>query len=157
MNAGKIETLLAELRAERATLDVAIEALEKALGTISPETDTSGTSAPNLSPPVSGVTSSEIPRNAFYGMTVPEAVVSYLSVTKRKQTAREIFAALRAGGLHTNSKNLYSGVYTALVRLERAGQVGKFGREWGLSAWFPGAGRKKGKAAESGGSNGDDD
>lgn len=156
MKADRIEAMLEELKQERAALDVIIEALEKVresapsgdVGTV--RTAPASNSAPK------GVTSSEIPRNAFYGLKIPDAILHYLSVSHRKQTAHQISDALKAGGVSSKSKNFYSTVYTALVRLEESGQVGKFGREWGLSEWFPGATRKRSKAAgENGGDESD--
>lgn len=155
MNAGKIESILADLRKQRAAIEKAIEALEGVVGDLPADSEVA-VPGDVAQPPARGMAPSEIPRNAFYGLKIPDAILHYLSVSKRKQTAQEIADALKAGGVSSKSKNFYSTVYTALVRLEEAGEVGKFGREWGLSAWFPGASRKRPKAGdENGGDEGD--
>lgn len=154
MKAARIESMLEELKQERAALDVIIEALERARE-VAPSSEMGSARTPSGSDSLpKGVTTSEIPRNAFYGLKIPDAILHYLSVSHRKQTAQDIADALKTGGVSSKSKNFYSTVYTALVRLEESGQVGKFGREWGLSEWFPGAARKRPKAS---GDNGGDE
>lgn len=84
-----------------------------------------------------------LPPDAFFRMSVPDAIKKYLNMTnKRPKTAKEITAALDTGGLTHQAKNLYATVYPTLMRMEDAKEVVRVGkREWGLTEWYP-SGRK---------------
>jgi len=101
------------------------------------------TSIQSSSPPSPVVSSAEIPRTAFMGMKLQPAVLAYLAAVQKKCTTADIKDGVTRGGLHTASRDLYSNVHTALSRLEQAGEVVKFGKEWGLAAWYPGYRGKK--------------
>lgn len=83
-----------------------------------------------------------LPADAFFRMSVPEAIKKYLNMVKRPKTAKEITAALDAGGLTHQAKNLYATVYPTLLRMEGNNEVVRVSkREWALAEWYPG-GRK---------------
>lgn len=80
--------------------------------------------------------------DAFFRMSVPDAIKKFLNIVKAPRTAQDITAGLDAGGLTHQAKNLYATVYPTLLRMEEAGDVVRLGnRQWGLTEWYPG-GRK---------------
>ena len=80
--------------------------------------------------------------DAFFRMSVPDAIKKFLNIVKAPRTAQDITAGLDAGGLTHQAKNLYATVYPTLLRMEEAGDVVRVGnRKWGLTEWYPG-GRK---------------
>src|SRR5712691_4847178 len=56
----------------------------------------------------------ELPRGALLGKTLPEAIKLYLGSVKKKQTNKEIAAALREAGVESKGANFYSLVGGAL-------------------------------------------
>jgi hypothetical protein len=79
-----------------------------------------------------------IPSDAFFRMSVPLAIKSFLGRLKRPTTAKEITAGLDAGGLTHQAKNLYATVYPTLLRMEVGGEVVRVTKgKWGLSEWYP--------------------
>jgi len=80
--------------------------------------------------------------DTFFRMTVPQAIKTFLNIVKRPKSAKDITAALDAGGLTHQAKNLYATVYPTLLRMESNGEVVRVTKgEWGLAEWYPG-GRK---------------
>src|SRR5207253_2282535 len=84
---------------------------------------------------------SAIPSDAFFGMTISEAVKKYLRIAKRKKPLVEIVKALDAGGIPHQSKNFYTSVSTSIRRDTDIVQVGR--GEYGLAEWYAGGGRKQ--------------
>lgn len=86
--------------------------------------------------------------DAFFRMSVPDAIKAYLNIVKRPKTAKDITGGLQQGGLTTKAKNLYATVYPTLLRMEEATDVVRVTKnEWGLTEWYPGA-RKFNQPAE---------
>lgn len=80
--------------------------------------------------------------DAFFRMSVPDAIKKFLNIAKGPRTAKEITAGLEQGGLTHQAKNLYATVYPTLLRMSQAGDVVRVGSgQWGLAEWYP-AGRK---------------
>ena len=80
--------------------------------------------------------------DAFFRLSVPDAIKKYLNIAKRPKTGKQITDALDAGGLTHQAKNLYQTVYPTLLRMEGANEVVRVNKnEWGLTEWYPG-GRK---------------
>lgn len=78
-----------------------------------------------------------VPSDAFFRMTVPEAIKKCLNIFKRPLSAKEITNALNEGGLTHQAKNLYATVYPTLLRMESANEVARVAKgEWGLSEWY---------------------
>jgi hypothetical protein len=75
----------------------------------------------------------ELPVGAFRGMKIPEAIKLFLQSARRKQTAREIAAGLREGGMETTAKNFETTVTGALHRLKADGEVLRFKDGWDLA------------------------
>lgn len=82
-------------------------------------------------------TPTELPVGAFLNMSIPEAIKLYLSAVKRKQTAREIAAALKDGGMESTAANWETTVTGALHRLKTARAVLRFKDGWGLADFYP--------------------
>jgi hypothetical protein len=79
-----------------------------------------------------------IAQDAFFRMSVPDAIKKYLNIVKRPKSAKDITAGLDTGGLTHQAKNLYATVYPTLLRMESSGEVARVGKgEWGLSEWYP--------------------
>src|SRR3990167_3973168 len=49
----------------------------------------------------------DFPSDFFMKISLPDAVKSYLSMVKRKQSTKQLMAALERGGYPTRSKNFY--------------------------------------------------
>lgn len=75
----------------------------------------------------------ELPIGAFRGMKIPDAIKLFLQSMRRKQTAREIAAGLREGGMETTAKNFETTVAGALHRLKIDGEVLRFKDGWDLA------------------------
>jgi hypothetical protein len=133
------QAVLEDLRARRASLDAAIEALEQLAGT--PNGGTTGTVS--ASPSAGSLRS-----DTFFGMGIGDAAVKYLGIVKAPKNIAQIMSALEQGGLTHTSKNFYSTVFTALARrAENEADITRVKRgEWGLTAWYPGL--RKGKKSE---------
>jgi hypothetical protein len=131
--------ILTELLEERANLDrmiawvqakLAIE--ERGVGPI-PGTVT----MPSVAQGTAVLRFPRLRQDAFFKMSVPEAIRAFLNIMKRPQTARDITDALQAGGLSHKAKDLYQTVFPTLQRMKSNGEVGKLANgEWGLSEWY---------------------
>lgn len=138
------DAVLADLRARRDQLNIAIGAIEqlgKALTEGPPPQEvipSNGSGPPSREAPGSA---SPIASDAFFKLSVPDAAKKYLSMIKRPAGAKEIERALREGGFQTKAKNFYANLYTSLIRSE--GTFEKVGKKWGLTEWYPQTGRAK--------------
>jgi hypothetical protein len=135
------ETMIADLKAKRATLDAAIASLEaaRALGTLGQAADgadvsriaTGGIPGGENGHPV------ELPHGAFHGKSLPAAIKLYLSAMKKKQSIKEIANALKEHGMESTSSNFEGVITGSLNRLKAMGEVLRFKDGWGLSEWYP--------------------
>jgi len=131
--------MITSLEAKRAALDNAIAALRQLAG---------GEMVVEGSVPPMGQEGA-MRSDAFHGLSMPEAVKRYLRMTKVPQNAKNIAEVLPRGGFKSKAKNLYPNVYTALLRLQEAGEVEKLASgEWGLSDWYRGGTAKKDRKAK---------
>ncbi len=147
-----LEGALEELRRRRDKLDVAIAAIEELVGGGQGPTQAATPPAAALSAkhlPTVGT----LPSDAFFGMSITDAVRKYLGMVRAKQSPSQIAAALEHGGLHNTSKNFPNTVRSIMARSERGGgDIVRVGKLWGLTEWYPGMSRaKRGKngAAEA--------
>ena len=135
--------VLRDLRRRRRELGSAIAAIERIVG------QNPGGSGEAERPRLATAHGGQICSDAFFGLSVPDAIQKYLEVMKRPCTVSEIAKGIEAGGLTHQAKNFYANVSTALRRLKDRGVVAKLpGNKWGLAAWYPGmpkpgAGKKK--------------
>ena len=134
------ETVLADLKAQRARIDSAISAIEalRGSGTISAA---AGVPAATPEGPAEGP-------GAFLGMTLPEAAKKLLATRRQPLRNPDIAAAFKAGGLHMNSADPVNTIGSVLTRrAEMVGDIVKVGRgTWGLKEWYPGRSFKKEKS-----------
>ena|SRR3990167_3677256 len=81
----------------------------------------------------------EFPSDFFMKMSLPDAVKSYLSMVKRKQSTKQLMAALERGGYPTRSKNFYTTVFGVLNRHAKTqGEITKVGGDWALAERYRG-------------------
>ncbi len=132
--------ILADMEAKKNALESAIASLRAALASGALGASGSEISGPmdsvSSSAPTSGGVPVSLPRGAFLGKTVTDAIKTYLSAVRRKQTNREIARALKDGGLESSGKfDAY--VTSGLFRLKKEGTVLRFNDGWGLAEWYP--------------------
>jgi hypothetical protein len=130
---GDLAAIIRNLKARRADLDASIASLERAYGaTVSDE----GLANPIL---LNGFDQlpTELPRGAFLGKNLPEAVKLYLSAMKKTQTIREIATALREGGVKSTSDNFENVITGCLNRMKSNGDLLRFKDGWGLPEFYP--------------------
>ena len=136
------EQLLHDLLEEREEIDRMIGWVQKRLGQAQEPSEATGLAA-NASPTVS-LRFPRLATDAFFRMTVPQAIKAFLNIVKRPKSAKDITAGLQGGGLIHKAKNLYATVYPTLLRMEKAKEVVRVSKgEWGLAEWYPSA-RKAG-------------
>ena len=84
--------------------------------------------------PVRNASGSEIPHDAFFQMTIPDAAKKYLTLVKRTKPMADIIEALMRGGLKSSSKNVTNTIRSIL---SREGSFVRVNGEWGLAEWYP--------------------
>lgn len=133
---------LAQLKEERARLDIIIADVARRLGV-----DANGTSGSASAVAATGtgagasvresIVTGRVRSDEFFRMSIPEAVKRFLEIIKQPQSPTAIVNALKAGGVLSQSKNFYTTVWTALRRLRAAGELVNTPSGWGLSVWYP--------------------
>lgn len=121
------EAVIADLEAKIATMQATVDNL-RAL---------SGSSRGTTPTPIQQSSGSNVvfPTDAFFGMTVGDAVKKYLGGTKKTANVATISEALVAGGWKTSAKNIPENVRAIISRT--AGIV-RINGEFGLAEWYPG-------------------
>jgi hypothetical protein len=79
----------------------------------------------------------ELPTGVFRGKGLADAVRLYLSIAKRKQTLKEIKAALMEGGLATTSEYFDQTLSSTVYRMRKNGEVIQFKDGWDLAESYP--------------------
>jgi len=128
-----VEAVIADLEAWRDRIGGAIETLRhlQSSGGGLP----AGAPSPTVGRPLSPT---DIPHDAFFQMTVPDAAEKYLGLIKKTSPNTELATALLKGGLKSSSQNFAEMVRTVMARDNRFVKVNS---EWGLSTWYPGMGK----------------
>lgn len=125
------DAVIADLEQKRSHLTAAIDLLKalRSNGTV--------TALPVSGDPSRAQQETEIPRDAFFGMTIPEASKKYLSIVKVTKANPDLCNALLAGGFKTQSNN-----FSEVVRstLQRHPEFVKVSGQWGLAEWYGGRG-----------------
>lgn len=136
----EIESTIAQLEAWRDRITSTIETLRYFLA--------QGSGLPAGSPPPGGRQPSrtEIPHDAFFQMTIPDAAEKYLSIAKHTKPSSEIADALLSGGLKSAAKNFTETVRSIVSRDERFIRVNG---EWGLGSWYPAMRKERGGSKRS--------
>jgi hypothetical protein len=136
---------IAQLEAQRAKIDSAIETL-KALLAGSP-IPTGGDTSEKTSQSESVSPESTIELDTFHGLTVAQSVKKYLGMRKKKPAStQEVVDALRAGGQSgSDGANFGVVVTNSLNRMSADdGEVSKVRRGvWGLKSWYGPNGKTK--------------
>jgi hypothetical protein len=130
--------ILNDMKAKRAVLDASIAALEAALvsGTLGQGAEGINSGAGNGGPNSPG-TPMDLPKGAFLGKNMTEAILLYLSAVRQRKTVREIATALLEGGIVSTSGKFTGVVQAKMQGLKGSGQVLKFADGWGLAEWYP--------------------
>ena len=126
---------LEELEKEHAARAVVIASVRQRLGldAAAPSATVAMPGAPRPNTDVSGPLRSD----TFFRLSIPEAIKKFLNMAKRPQSPKDIAAALKQGGVLSQSSHFYANVTTALKRLRDAGDVVNTKEGWGLSEWYP--------------------
>lgn len=144
MNESAYQQLLTELEHERENIErmiVWVKGRMEQTDSVSTATAPAKPSSPARFPRL-------LAPDAFFRMSVTDAIKGYLNIVKRPKTAKQITEGLQQGGLTTKAKNLYATVYPTLLRMEDGGEVVRVTKtEWGLTEWYPGA-RKTSQSPE---------
>jgi hypothetical protein len=128
---------LEQLRREREELEVLIRGVEKRLGIVNEARQESG----NPSTPKINVSVESIPVGFFHNLSQADATEKLLQLNPgHPLTTPEIVDALRRSGMHLNSKNAVTIMYTTLNRNPKFERVAD--KAWGLSEWYP-VGKKR--------------
>jgi len=118
--------VLADLEAKRAQLDSAIASIRAIMGPAGALVRASVPRIANLS---------QVPPDAFAGLSISAASQRLLEMIQRKLSTKEIMQGLRAGGLKPSN---YHNVYAILRQREAYKKdISNQGGFWGLSEWNP--------------------
>jgi hypothetical protein len=128
--------VLEDLRSQRDRLNNAIAAIEW----IVRGRDGNGISPPGLAStgePEESEDDDDVRPGSYRDMTIGDAAVHFLRTQGRPQKLTYIVSALKAGGIRSESKNLYTTAYNTLTaRAKRPNtDVVKVGTRWGLKEW----------------------
>jgi hypothetical protein len=131
-------SILADLEAKKAALEATIASIHGAIavGSLGQPGDGNGYTPSGLPTSLNG---GEVPAGAFFGKSILDATKLYLEIVKKKQTSKEIAAALLKGGMESTSKNFPSIVHSILDRARKGANPAfvKLGTQWGLASWYP--------------------
>lgn len=146
--------ILADMEAKKTALESAILSLRAALaaGALGISASVPTGSIPTVSSNPLGLPSMTLPRGAFLGKTVTEAIKLYLTAVRKKQTNKEIAQALKEGGLESNG-NFDTYINGGLFRLKKEGVVLRFEEGWGLAEWYPESFRVRAEQKDASGEN----
>lgn len=143
--------VLADLKARRRQLDIAIASIETILGATGGTADVESASEESdyplesLAGPIAPIKARQnnagtlIQNDTFFGLSTPEAVKKYLAMMKRPQKVSDISKALLEGGqIHArDATTAYNNAYASLKRLRKAGEAVRIkSGEWALAEWY---------------------
>jgi len=83
-----------------------------------------------------------LPRGAFLGKSIADAIRIYLEAVRSRKGNKEIAAALKEGGA-VSTGNFDNRINGALFQLKNRGEVLRFDDGWGLAEWYPESFRNK--------------
>lgn len=136
--------ILNDMKAKRATLDASIVAFEAALASGMLGQGVEGISS-GLGVTNANTTPIDLPKGAFLGKNMGEAITMYLTAMRQRKTVKDIAAGLLEGGLVSTSPKFEGVVQAKLQKMKADGQVLKFSDGWGLAEWSPASFRSTGK------------
>jgi hypothetical protein len=120
------DVVIADLESKRDQISATIEMLKALRGTAS-------IPLPLATLPQRNGTEAEFARDAFFGMSLPEAAKKYLAVGKVTKSNPAVCEALLRGGFKTQSNNFAEVVRSTLGRNPDFVRVSG---EWGLAEWY---------------------
>lgn len=132
--------VLADLEAKRAGLDAAIAGVKQMLGQASASTNT-----PQHAP-VGSHHAAMLRGDEFFQMSIPDAAIKYLKMSRKPQTTKEIAIAIQKGGIPPGTGDFFQTVGSVINRRSKAAdqQIVSVKRGvWGLAEWYPGRKFKK--------------
>jgi hypothetical protein len=120
------DVVIADLESKRDQISATIEMLRALRGT-------AAIALPLATSSQKPVANTEIARDAFFGMSLPEAAKKYLSIERVTKPNPVLCDALLRGGFKTQSSN-----FPEVVRsqLGRHADFVKVNGEWGLAEWY---------------------
>ena len=141
------QAVLDDLMAKRQQIDAAIEGIRAMASMSGGVIDDQGVEVSPTSPPPAGsperspgaASGAGLADDTFFGLSTSAAVKKFLGMVKRPQSPRAIADALQNGGqVHAvNDKVAYTNTYTALKRLQKAGEAVQIkSGDWGLAEWY---------------------
>jgi hypothetical protein len=108
------------------------------VGDFDPGAPPSGaTAAPAGATPAASSGPVELPTGVFRGKGLADSLRLYMSLAKRKQTFKEIKAALMEGGLATTSEFFEQTLNATLHRMKKSGELLQFKDGWDLAESYP--------------------
>jgi hypothetical protein len=139
--ANHIDAAIADLQVWMERISTAIETLRTLRAY--------GDALPAGLPPTAGQSAktTEIPHDAFFQMTVPDAADKYLRLMKTTKPSAELAAALLKGGLKSTSQNFQEMIRSILSRDDRFVRVNT---EWGLAEWYTAMRKRTGERRSEG-------
>jgi len=134
-----VNTLLAQLEAERAELDLTIARIRRFL--MLPEGNGGGNPPSGATSPANvgrdSAVTGRVRTDEFFRLSQREAIVKYLNIMKQPQSPMSIVNGLKAGGVLTNAKKFYANINTELKRMKARDLVVNTPSGWGLAEWYP--------------------
>lgn len=127
---ASLEEKLANIESERLTLEAKEAVLRKSIASIRELIQLESGEVFSFKPD-----DVIIPKRAFKGMLVLDAVGKYLRMGKTGRTAKELGDALKQGGFETKSKFFNANVRTALKRQGKEHGIVKRGNQYWLAEW----------------------
>lgn len=142
MSDPTLASLLADLEAERAELDVTIAHLRRRAGFApgnegSAAPSTNGGSRDMNAGRDTAVIVGRVRPDEFFRLSIADAITKYLGIMKQPQNPMAVVNGLKAGGVLTNAKNFYANVNTELKRMRARDLVVNTPSGWGLADWYP--------------------
>ncbi len=135
-NVMDYQTQLADMESKKALLEQAIIALRAALAAGALGTPGDLPAGSNMILSV-GPSVGDIPKGAFFGKSIPEAIVGYLQAVRKRCPTNEVVQGLQKGGIVSTSKTFNIVVGSTLRRLRSEGKLLLFDDGWGLPEWVP--------------------
>lgn len=127
---------LADMEAKYAALGNAIASVRAALNIGALGGLGATTEGASAGPSGPGSPGTVLPRGAFLGKTISEAIKLYLNAIRARKNNKEIAQALKEGGA-VSTGNFEKRVTGTLFQLKSRGEVLRFEDGWGLAEWYP--------------------
>ncbi len=128
------DAVIIDLETKRDQLNAMIETLKQMKSVGLPSMGMPVSSAPSV------ITEADIPHDAFFNLTIPDAAKKYLSIVKKTKPHPELCDALLNGGFKTSASSFREVVRATLGRNPEFVRVNG---QWGLKEWYGKRGKRK--------------